>query len=67
MDIPVGARLFRASTDEPRVHGQMLDAVRLGLVRPADFYSHVLPFDRAIEGLDLLKRREALKVMVTMG
>lgn len=66
MAIPVGARLLRASTDEPRVHTQVLEACRMGLIRPSDFYSHVLPLERAAEGLELLRRRDALKVVVVM-
>ncbi|MCX7598348.1 MAG: zinc-binding dehydrogenase, partial [Armatimonadetes bacterium] len=67
MAIPVGARLLRASTDEPRVHTQVLEACRLGLICPSDFYSHVLPLEQAADGLELLRRREALKVVVVMG
>jgi 2-desacetyl-2-hydroxyethyl bacteriochlorophyllide A dehydrogenase len=66
LHMPVGARLLRASTDEPRVHEQVLEAVRLGLMRPRDFYTHVVPLARAPEGLELLRTRQALKVVVTM-
>jgi threonine dehydrogenase-like Zn-dependent dehydrogenase len=64
--MPVGASLMRATTNEPRAHPQVLAACKLGLVRPKDFYSHVIPLERAAEGVELLRSREALKVVLTM-
>lgn len=64
--LPVGASILRASTDEPRVHTQVLQAWRLGLLKLNDFYSHVLPLEEAPRGLELLRTREAFKVVCTM-
>ncbi|MGD9518306.1 MAG: zinc-binding dehydrogenase, partial [Armatimonadota bacterium] len=64
--LPVGARILRASTDEPRVHQQVLDAWRLGLLKLEDFYSHILPLAEAPRGIELLRTREAFKVVCTM-
>jgi threonine dehydrogenase-like Zn-dependent dehydrogenase len=64
--MPVGAKLMRASTNEPRAHEQVLGACKMGLVRPKDFYSHVIPLDQAAEGVELLRSRQALKVVLTM-
>ncbi|MBC7286932.1 MAG: zinc-binding dehydrogenase [Armatimonadetes bacterium] len=62
--LPVGARILRAPTDEPRVHAQVLSSCNLGVVQPQWFYTHVLPLDDAAEGVRLLKSREALKVVL---
>lgn len=64
--MPVGASLLRASTNEPRAHPQVLSACKLGLVRPSDFYDHVLPLEKVAEGIDLLRSRKALKVVLRM-
>lgn len=50
---------------EGRVHQQMLDAVRMGLVELSDYYSHELRFEEVVEGFEMLRSREALKVVVT--
>jgi threonine dehydrogenase-like Zn-dependent dehydrogenase len=50
---------------EGRVHGQILDAVRMGLVELSDYYSHELSFENVVEGFEMLRSREALKVVVT--
>ena len=64
--LPVGAAMVRMTTDEPGVHEQVLSACRLGTIKLNDFYTHVLPLERAAEGVDLLRRRAALKVVLTM-
>lgn len=49
---------------EGRAHEQMLDAVRLGLVEPSDYYSHEMPFEEIVEAFERLRSRDALKVVV---
>jgi threonine dehydrogenase-like Zn-dependent dehydrogenase len=67
LHLPVAAKILRASTDEPRVHDQVLEACRLGLVKPSDWYSHVLPLEKAPEGIELLRTRQAFKVVCVMS
>ena len=42
-------RIQFAYGGEGRAHEQMLDAVRLGLVAPSDYYSHEMPFEEIAE------------------
>jgi len=49
---------------EKRVHEQVIDAVRLGLIEPKHFYTHVIPLERIKEAFDMLKTREAYKVVI---
>ncbi len=51
---------------EKRVHEQVIDAVSLGLIAPQHFYSHVIPLERIKEAFDMLKTREAYKVVIKM-
>ena len=57
-------RIQFAYGGERRVHGQMLDAVRLGLVEPSDYYSHQVPLEEAPRAFEMLRSREALKAVV---
>jgi threonine dehydrogenase-like Zn-dependent dehydrogenase len=59
-------RLLSAATGEILAHPYMLDAVRLGLVKPSDFYSHRMPFERICEGFDLLRNKKAFKIVFEM-
>lgn len=38
-----------------------------GKVNPKDFYSHVLPMERIDRAIELVERREAIKVVLTVG
>jgi threonine dehydrogenase-like Zn-dependent dehydrogenase len=60
------ARLVAAGTGEDRAHPYLLDATRLGLVNLADYYSHRFPLSRIREGFDMLKRKEAFKIVFEM-
>ena len=44
----------------------MISLVRRGVLKPKDFYSHVLPIDRAPEGVELIRARQAYKVIIDM-
>jgi threonine dehydrogenase-like Zn-dependent dehydrogenase len=59
-------RLVQSYGGEPRAHQQVLDAVRLGLVDPSLFYSHVLPLDQVAEAFELLHSRQALKCVIML-
>jgi threonine dehydrogenase-like Zn-dependent dehydrogenase len=59
-------RLLSAATGEVLAHPYMLDAVRLGLVKSPDFYSHRMPFERICEGFDLLRNKKAFKIVFEM-
>jgi L-iditol 2-dehydrogenase len=50
---------------EHRTHDDIVDFIHKGLVKPSDFYSHVLPVEQAAEGIRLLEKREAFKVILT--
>jgi threonine dehydrogenase-like Zn-dependent dehydrogenase len=50
---------------EHRTHADIIELMRRGLVRPKDFYSHVLPVEQAAEGIRMLEAREAFKVILT--
>ena len=44
----------------------MLDLVKLNIIPFKDFYSHVLPFDKIVEGFKLLKEKKAFKIVFEM-
>ncbi len=67
LTLPVGAAVVRMSTDEPAVHEQVLSAVQLGTINLSDFCTHVLPLEQAAQGIELLRTRQALKVVLTMS
>jgi threonine dehydrogenase-like Zn-dependent dehydrogenase len=50
---------------EESVHEQALDLLRLGFMDLRPFVTHVLPFGELREALELVRRREALKVSLT--
>ena len=60
------SRLMVMGPREVSAHEYLLDAVRLGLVDPADFYSHRLPFTEVEEAFALLKNKTAFKVVLEM-
>lgn len=59
-------RIISPAPREDEAHRYLLDAVRLGLVRPSDYYSLRLPLTRIVEAFDLLRRKEAFKVVLEM-
>ena len=60
------ARVRRGSTAEDAAHPYMMDAVRLGLVNLADFYSHRMPLAEIAEAFDMLDRKKAFKIVLEM-
>ncbi len=59
--------LVRGAPDESSTHAYLLDLARLGVVPFRRFYSHVLPFAECARGFELLRRREASKIVFTMA
>lgn len=51
---------------EHRTHDEVVEWVRSGKVDPKWFYSHVMPVDDAAKGVEMIRNREALKVIFTM-
>ena len=51
---------------EHRTHDEVVKFVREGKIDPKWFYSHVLPIDEAQKGVDMIRNREAYKVIFTM-
>ena len=58
------SRLMVMGPREVSAHEYLLDAVRLGLVNLADFYSHRMPLSAVTEAFDLLKKKAAFKVVL---
>ncbi|MBT3290295.1 MAG: zinc-binding dehydrogenase [Victivallales bacterium] len=54
------------ATGEDIAHEYLLDAVKLGLVKLADFYSHVVTLDELPKAFDMVASKEAFKVVATM-
>lgn len=59
-------KILNARTGEVPAHNYLLDLVRLGMVNLKDFYSHKLPFSEIKKGFDMIKKKEAFKVVFTM-
>ncbi len=55
--------LAPAATAEHLLHKYLLDAVRLKLIDPSMFYSHQLPFAEVEQGFEMLKNKEAFKIV----
>jgi threonine dehydrogenase-like Zn-dependent dehydrogenase len=55
---------FPIKTTEADVHDQLISWIRLGLIDPADYVSHVFKFDDILEGFDILERRVPAKKIV---
>lgn len=51
---------------EHRTHDEVVEFVRSGKIDPKWFYSHVMPVEDAAKGVEMIRRREALKVIFTM-
>lgn len=51
---------------EHRTHDAVMDLIREGKLNPADYYSHVLPIDDAERGFEMIRKREAYKVIFVM-
>ncbi|MCK5804019.1 MAG: zinc-binding dehydrogenase [Lentisphaeria bacterium] len=53
-------------TGEDIAHQYMLDAVRLGLVDLSNYYSHKVTLDELPQAFEMLKRKEAFKIVAMM-
>jgi len=51
---------------ENTAHQYILDAIRLNFVNPKLFYSHRMPLEKIEEGFELLRKKEALKIVFEM-
>ncbi len=52
--------------DEHRVHKEVVRLIQTGILKPSDFYSHVLPLAEIHRAIELVTRREASKVILDM-
>jgi threonine dehydrogenase-like Zn-dependent dehydrogenase len=59
-----GWNLGSVGPDESRVHQQVLDAVKYGMFDPQSLISTVVPLSDINEGMDMIKQRKAMKVVV---
>lgn len=68
LDLPnnVAVQVLNWPYHEYRQHAEMLDMIEKGVVDPKWFYSHVMPIDEAQKGVELIRSREAYKVIFTM-
>lgn len=66
-DVPntVSLQVLSAPYQHHRTHDEILGFMQSGIVNARDFYSHVLPAEKAAEGVRMLETREALKVILT--
>lgn len=51
---------------EHATHDEVVDMVYRGVLNPKDFYSHVLPIEKAAEGVEMIRTRKAYKVIFDM-
>lgn len=59
-------KVLSTGPSEERAHRYLIDTVRLGWLRPANFYSHRLPFSEIRAGFELLRKKEAFKIVFKM-
>ncbi len=52
---------------EHRAHDEVMELVNSNKIAPSDYYSHVLPIEEAERGFELIRNREAYKVIFTMN
>jgi threonine dehydrogenase-like Zn-dependent dehydrogenase len=60
------SRIAKGMTGEVPAHNYMLDLVRLGLLKLDNFYSHRMPFSKIVDGFELLRKKEAFKIVFEM-
>ena len=51
---------------EHAAHDEVLSLVERGLLDPKEFYSHVLPLGKIAEGVEMIRTRQAYKVIIDM-
>jgi threonine dehydrogenase-like Zn-dependent dehydrogenase len=59
-------RMVPANPSEDLAHPFMLDAVKLGLLKLSDYYSHRLPLEQIVEGFEMLRKKEASNIIFEM-
>ena len=52
---------------DQRTNNEVIGLMQSGFIKANDYYSHVMPIDNAVEGVRMLKNREAFKVILTMN
>lgn len=60
------AKILNAQTGEVPAHNYLIDLVKLGKINLKDFYSHILPFSEIEKGFEMIKRKEAFKIVFKM-
>ncbi len=60
-------KIAQGATGEVPAHNYILDLVRLNLIPLKDFYSHRMPFSEIVKGFEMLKKKEAFKIVFEMG
>lgn len=63
----VAVQILNWPYHEHREHEAVLKLIEQGVVDPKWFYSHVLPIEEVQKGVDMIRNREAYKVIFTMG
>jgi threonine dehydrogenase-like Zn-dependent dehydrogenase len=67
LPLALGERAFvRVSPREAEMHERALDALRLGLFDLGTLRTHELPLAEIRHAIDLLERREAIKVVIRL-
>ena len=68
VDLPNNIRLHTLNWPyrEHAAHDEVVELVHRGVLNPKDFYSHVLPIGEAPRGVDLIRSRQAYKVIIDM-
>ena len=51
--------------EEAQAHQQVMNWIQTGILHPEEFYSHVVPFEKILDGFAMTANQEAFKVMVT--
>lgn len=63
---PARWNLVFTGPSEEMAHQYLISLQRMKLLSPAIFYSHRMPFSRLVDGFDLLKKKEASKIVFEM-
>jgi L-iditol 2-dehydrogenase len=51
---------------EHATHEEIIDLILQGKIKPKDYYSHVMPMEEASRAVEMIKTREAFKVVLKM-
>jgi L-iditol 2-dehydrogenase len=51
---------------EHATHGEIVSLILQGKIVPKDYYTHVMPIDEALRAMEMIKTREAFKVVLKM-